>query len=298
MFRHHFLPAFDEFNFFCFPHSVGKYTCPADHNVTRDEGVKDFSLHYVVGGKGYIELNDNLYTMKAGDAFLHVPFQRMRYYTSEDDPWVVYWMQFNGSKLADFLLEKGFYETSIWFLNDADLLEQSFLDLMDEIERYDISRPSKMSALSYTILTEFTTRAIPFASRKGKAKIEMIIELLPNMQKNAHLPFVMKDWADQVGLTPNYFCNLFKKVTKTTPLAYITKCRIHSSKQLLLSHPHMPIHQIAEACGYPTASYFNKIFMEMEGVTPTEFRMKYSAVTGGIISNRGVEGYNIENAER
>ncbi|WP_370636255.1 AraC family transcriptional regulator [Cohnella sp. CFH 77786] len=43
------------------------------------------------------------------------------------------------------------------------------------------------------------------------------------MQKNSHLPFVLEEWANQAGLTPNYFCSLFKKVTKMTPLAYITK---------------------------------------------------------------------------
>ncbi|QGG57171.1 helix-turn-helix domain-containing protein [Paenibacillus sp. B01] len=67
----------------------------------------------------------------------------------------------------------------------------------------------------------------------------------------------------------------FKKGTRTTPLAYITKCRILKSKQMLLSHPARPIHQVALSSGYPTASYFNKVFMEMEGITPSDFRKKY-----------------------
>ena len=78
----YFLPQFDELNFFCFPHSVGRYTCPENHNVLRETGIRDFSLHFVVGGKGYLELNDTVYTINQGDAFLHVPSQRMRYYSS------------------------------------------------------------------------------------------------------------------------------------------------------------------------------------------------------------------------
>lgn len=276
MYCQYFLPSFDEFNFFCFPHSVGKYTHPVDHNVNRETGVKDFSLHFVVGGKGYIEMNDTVYTLKQGDVFLHVPSQRMRYYTSEDDHWDIYWMQFNGSKLTDFLLERGFHDSAIWFIKDIEPLEQSFLELLEEIERNNFSRPTKLSSLTYSVLAEFTSNAIPFSNRKGKDKIDRIIGLLPIMQKNSHLPFVMEEWADQAELTPNYFCSLFKKVTKVTPLAYIVKCRIQTSKQMLLSSPFMPINQIAMASGYPSASYFNKVFMEMEGITPSEFRKNYS----------------------
>jgi AraC-like DNA-binding protein len=274
--REYLLPPFDELNFFCFPHSVGKYTCPDNHNVRRETGVRDFSLHFVVGGKGYIELNDTVHTLKHGDVFLHVPFQRMRYYTSEDDRWDIYWMQFNGSKLTDFLLERGFHESSIWFMKDIEPLEQSFFDLLEEIERNNFSRPAKLSSLTYSVLAEFTSNAIPFSNRRRKEKIDRIIGLLPIMQKNAHLPFVMEEWADKAALTPNYFCSLFKKVTKMTPLAYITKCRILNSKQMLLSSPNMPINQIAMASGYPSASYFNKIFMMMEGITPSEFRKNHS----------------------
>jgi AraC-like DNA-binding protein len=283
--REYFLPPFDELNFFCFPHSVGHYISADNHNVRREAGVKDFSLHFVVGGKGYIELDDTVYTLKRGDAFLHVPFQRMRYYTLEDDRWDIYWMQFNGSKLADFLLERGFHETSIWFMKDLVLLEQSYLDLLDEIEKHNFSRPTRLSTLTYSVLAEFTSNAITFSNKKGKEKIDRIIGLLPIMQKNSHLPFVMEEWADQAELTPNYFCSLFKKVTKLTPLAYITKCRIQTSKQLLLGSP-LPINQVAMESGYPSASYFNKIFMQMEGITPSEFRRNHSYEMNANIKDR------------
>jgi AraC-like DNA-binding protein len=276
MFRHYFLPPFDELQFFCFPHSVGKYTRPDPHNVNREAGVKDFSLHFVIGGKGFIEIDGKTYTLKSGDAFVHVPYQRMRYYTSEDDPWVIYWIQFNGSKLAEFLLEKGIYETSIWTMQNNEALERAFVALLEEIEANDIANPALLSTLTYAILAQFTTSSIPFSSRRSISNVESIVQLLPAMQQEAHLPFLLSDWAEKAGLTPNYFCSLFKKVTKMTPLAYMTRYRIQMSKLLLLSDPLMPIHQVAQASGYPSASYFNKLFVEMEGITPGEFRKNYS----------------------
>jgi AraC-like DNA-binding protein len=280
MFRHYFLPSFDELSFFCFPHSVGKYTRPDKHTVTREAGVKDFSLHFVIGGKGYLELQDTVYTLKSGDIFLHTPYQKMRYYMSDDESWDVYWMQFNGSKLTDFLLERGFHESSIWFMKDNELLEQSFLALIEEVEEHNISRPAKLSALTYAVLIEFISNAIPFANRKGKGNIDRIIQLLPKMQSESHQPFEMEKWAAEADLTPNYFCSLFKKVTKMTPLAYITKCRVQNSKHMLLNDPATPIYQVALSCGYPNASYFNKVFLDMEGITPSEFRKNHSTDNG------------------
>jgi AraC-like DNA-binding protein len=272
MYRQYMLPAFDEYNFLCFPHSVGKNTNPLDHNVNRESGVRDFSLHFVIGGKGYLELNGTVYTLKQGDIFLHTPFQRMRYYTSEDDRWEIYWMQFNGSGLTNFMLERGFHETSLWYMNENEPLEQAWLELLDEVEVNNFLRPAKISALTYAVIVEFMRNAIPFTNKRGTLNVDRIIGLLPRMQENAHLPFILEEWADNAKLTPNYFCSLFKKVTKMTPLTYITKCRIQKSKQLLLGDPSIQIKEVAINSGYPSVSYFNKTFMEMEGMTPGEFR--------------------------
>lgn len=272
MYRSFFLPAFEELRFLCFPHSVGKFTKPLDHNVSREKGVKDFSLHFVTAGKGYLQLNGAIYALKQGDAFLHTPGQTMRYYTDSEDPWDIYWMQFNGYKLSEFLLERGFHESSLWTVQPDSMLEDSFLALIDEIQCHTFKRPSRISALTYAVLVEFASHALTYSNKRGWHHLDVITRILPLMQKNARLPYNLEEWADLTGLTPNYFCGLFKKVTRMTPLAYITKCRIQSSKEMLLGHPDKPIKEIAIDCGYPSVSYFNKTFLKMEGVTPTEFR--------------------------
>lgn len=271
----YYLPSFEEFNFFCFPHSVGKYDKPTDHNVNRPGGVKDYSLHFVKNGKGYIELDNNLSTLKQGDVFFHNPHQKMRYYTSESEPWEIYWMQFNGSGLSSFLLEHGFHKASLWYMKELTMLENAFIELINEMKSNHFFRPTKISALTYAILVEFVSNAVTFTNKRGTQNFDKIIKVLPMMQKDAHLPFDLEDWAEKVNLTPNYFCSLFKKVTRVTPIAYITKCRIQNSKQMLLENPDMAIKEVAINSGYPSVSYFNKIFMQMEGMTPTDFRITH-----------------------
>ncbi|WP_017688468.1 helix-turn-helix transcriptional regulator [Paenibacillus sp. PAMC 26794] len=270
--RSFYLPDLSEFHFFCFPHSVGNYTKPDQHHINRMEGVQDFSLHYIAEGSGYVELHHKKYELSKGNVFLHIPNDPMRYYQSEDDPWNIYWIQFYGNALSAFLLENGHYQSSVWTQSHASLIESSFEHLLDEIEQFNFLRPSRISALNYSVLIEFISHAIPLSAYRNLNNFEKITALLPEMQKKAHLPFELAIWSDKLGLTPHYFCSLFKKATKMTPVSYITKCRIQSSKQLLLSHPSMSIKEVSMQCGYPGNSYFNKKFMESEGKTPEEFR--------------------------
>ncbi|WP_020617914.1 helix-turn-helix transcriptional regulator [Paenibacillus daejeonensis] len=275
--REFYLPNFSEFRFSCFPHSAGNYNRPfkKGHNVTRLGGVRDYSLHYVAEGSGILELNGDTYQLRAGDAFWHVPHSPMRYYSSDDNPWNVYWMQMYGSTLPTFLSENGFHQSSIWTMNDSELLQLTFDELLDEIEAHNFLRPSRISALSYGVLIEFVSHAIPYSHYRSVNSSDKILALLPLMQKKAHLPFVLEAWAEQAGYTPNYFCSLFKKVTRMTPVSYMTKCRIQLSKHLLVQQPVIPIKEVAINSGYPGLSYFNKKFMASEGMTPGEFRNRH-----------------------
>ena len=273
--RAFYLPNFSEFRFFCFPHSAGNFVRPNGHNVNRPDGVKDYSLHYVASGSGFIELGGETYQLREGDVFWHIPYDSMRYYHSVEEPWNIYWMQLYGSTLPAFISENGFHQSGIWNIKDGSLLESNFINLLDEIEQNNFLRPSRISALTYSVLIEFLSSANPFSHYRGVDNVEKILALLPEMQRKAHLPFILEDWAEVAGYTPNYFCSLFKKVTRMTPVSYNTKCRIQLSKHLLVSHPIIPIKEVAERAGYPGISYFNKKFMESEGMTPGEFRSNH-----------------------
>ncbi|MBD2848115.1 AraC family transcriptional regulator [Paenibacillus sp. IB182496] len=275
--RSYYLPDFSEFRFFCFPHSVGNYRRPtrANHNVSRPDGVPGFSLHYVAQGRGFLELDGETHALRAGDMFWHAPEAPMRYYSADDDPWDVFWIQLYGSTLPSFVADNGFSQSGIWMMKDGTLLKHNFLDLLDEIEHRNFLRPARISALSYAILIEFLTHAVSTSHYRGVNNAETIMALLPIMQQKAHQPFVLEEWASSAGYSPNYFCSLFKKITRMTPVAYVTKCRIQLSKHLLLQRPLLPIKEVAISSGYPGLSYFNKKFMAAEGMTPGEFRNKH-----------------------
>ncbi|OPH48487.1 AraC family transcriptional regulator [Paenibacillus ferrarius] len=269
------LPKLQQSSYFIFPESVGWYYDLQTHTVYRPEGLcESFSIHFVLSGKGYVEIDGEQHVLQKGDAFLFFPFQEQKYYASKEDPWAVRFVHFYGSYLKEFLLEKGFFRV-LWSLKRMNELEEAFHELLLEAETMGILRSTNLSTLTYKILSEFMSYAAPLTGNRGGDSVDRILAILPSMQQKACEPFTLEEWAELTGVSTYYFCKLFRKAMSMTPLSFITLCRIQFAKQRLIEKEHLSIKEIANEAGYASASYFNQRFQEHEGMTPSEFRSLY-----------------------
>lgn len=73
------------------------------------------------------------------------------------------------------------------------------------------------------------------------------------------------------GMNKTYFCLFFKKHYGMSFTDYLNQKRLETASAMLLN-PDASIADVAVACGYPTVTYFNRIFRKYKGVTPSEFR--------------------------
>lgn len=79
------------------------------------------------------------------------------------------------------------------------------------------------------------------------------------------------DIADHVLLNSNYLCALFKKETGSTLISYLTDHRMNVARQLV-SETTLKYSEIAKQVGYRNPSYFNMIFKNYFGCTPSGYR--------------------------
>jgi two-component system response regulator YesN len=77
--------------------------------------------------------------------------------------------------------------------------------------------------------------------------------------------------AEQVYLSPNYLCGIFKQITGNTINQYITRIRIQAAKTLLEDNT-VKLSEIGNLVGYIEPSYFSKIFKRHTALTPKEYR--------------------------
>ena len=88
--------------------------------------------------------------------------------------------------------------------------------------------------------------------------------------------FTLKELADHVHLNANYLSVLFKENTGLTFSDYLTRQRLNLAKRLLIGTD-KKIYAVAEEAGFSSAKYFIKVFRDIEGVTPKDFRASRNA---------------------
>lgn len=79
----------------------------------------------------------------------------------------------------------------------------------------------------------------------------------------------------QVFVTPQYLSRLFRKFLGVSVYEYLTGYRINKAKELLLTHPHIKVQEIALSTGFTDTSHFISIFRKYTGTTPLDFRKIY-----------------------
>jgi AraC-like DNA-binding protein/ligand-binding sensor protein len=68
-----------------------------------------------------------------------------------------------------------------------------------------------------------------------------------------------------------YFCKQFSKLTGTTFTEYVSRMRVEKAKNLLLN-PNLRISEIAYEVGFQSLTHFNRVFKNVVGESPTEYR--------------------------
>lgn len=82
--------------------------------------------------------------------------------------------------------------------------------------------------------------------------------------------------AEQFYLHPNYLSRLFKEKTGDNFVGYLTKVRMDKVKELLINTDQKII-DICYMVGYNNSRYFNKVFKQHTGMTPSEYRQTHMA---------------------
>ncbi|BBH24547.1 hypothetical protein Back11_58920 [Paenibacillus baekrokdamisoli] len=77
--------------------------------------------------------------------------------------------------------------------------------------------------------------------------------------------------SEVVYLSPPYLSRLYKQLTGTNLLDYITEVRIVRAKHLLKSTS-LKIHEVAAEVGFDSAPYFTRLFKKVTNSTPLEYR--------------------------
>ncbi len=91
------------------------------------------------------------------------------------------------------------------------------------------------------------------------------------IEENLEQPIRSPDLIALTGLSTGHFFRTFKETFGQAPFAYIAKLRIERAQQMMLTTSHS-LCQIALDCGMCDQSHLTRLFRQLAGMTPGEWR--------------------------
>lgn len=101
---------------------------------------------------------------------------------------------------------------------------------------------------------------------------ELVQRIRTFIEQNYTTPISLESIASAFHFDSSYLTKIFKKYMGETPLKYIIDLRIERAKKLMESQPDLNIKDICTMVGYYDQHYFSRIFKNITGNTPSEYR--------------------------
>ncbi|MBA3441008.1 MAG: helix-turn-helix domain-containing protein [Pyrinomonadaceae bacterium] len=162
-------------------------------------------------------------------------------------------------------------------ITQDERLARSARDMTDELLAEEAGQGVILAALVEQVIVHLLRRYADIRhsseielSRAGLVdrRIRRAVELM-HAHLNQDLP--LEDLAAAAYLSPFHFARLFKKVTGTSPHAYLAALRMMRAERLL-AETDLSITEVGARVGYNSSSHFAKAFRQTTGLAPRAFR--------------------------
>ncbi|MDR1643186.1 MAG: response regulator [Clostridiales bacterium] len=92
------------------------------------------------------------------------------------------------------------------------------------------------------------------------------------VDSNCHIIESVETVAAAFGYNPSYLSRAFKQRTGKSIKGYIIGKRMERAKNMMDLNPELNIREVAEAMGYPEQQYFSRLFKNVCGISPSDYR--------------------------
>lgn len=171
--------------------------------------------------------------------------------------------------------------TYLWYLKEIIIaLEQAEhalksvgngrdFSLAESVNKYDLSKPEDVVNFIQYKFQELHNICQEPQENSYSQSIQKALEYI---QKNyGQEDLSTNTVAKQVNLSTSWLSTKFKEEVGIGISDYLTSVRIQRAKQLFDEGDYM-IYEVAEKVGFASSQYFSKIFKQMTGLTPNEYK--------------------------
>lgn len=228
-------------------------------------------IYYIKKGSFYFSLNGNSFEAEEGCLVLLPHSSVQTYHANRDDTAEKYWFHFTmlcGEKDLFEQMEVG--NVVKVKPEDDKMITSLFEDAIKCEHSNDLSVLYKGKAAILNLVSYYLDSTQSNASVIKSTS--SFLKLTEYIEKNIDKKLGIEEMADIMHLSPNYFIRLFRSQFGITPMKYLTDQRLKLASKLLIDRNYS-IKEIAIKTGFSTVYYFDRIFKQHTGFTPSQYRM-------------------------
>lgn len=228
----------------------------------------NYSLTFVLKGRGVYQVNDKRYTIEAGMGFLIEKGSSVSYKADEEEPWEYIFVIFKGLECRAILGDIGVSAVSpVFCFGDDEKLRES-------LEKMLLSARAGLSS-AYAVTAHFlmALSCLASGSRSPDNRERYIEEAIVFIENNASCSLSVEEIAEHLHIDRSYLYRLFMEAYGVSPKRYLLDYRL-SLAAALLRDPQCHIEEVAEKAGFFDRAHFTHAFTEKYGLPPGKWRQK------------------------
>lgn len=244
--------------------------------VIQNDTYFSYLFFIVTDGLGKLEYEDSTTILSVGDcAFLDC--RKPYSYCAYNERLTIEYVNFYGSNMAgiyDKYLEQGGVFT---FRAHGP---KAYIRNMKQIWEIASSDSSTRDMEIYEKLTALLTLLMGVGenteSRPRKtSKKQNLQNVKDYLDQNYQEKITLDNLSEKFFINKFYLTRLFKEQFGISINNYLIQVRVTHAK-LLLRLSDMSIEKVGQECGISDANYFSRVFKKLEGISPGEYRKKWS----------------------
>lgn len=252
---------------------IGRLKAQKAHTSKR-QNLSSFLFFYVKSGSGFLDYQGKEYTISQGDC-VFINCQNPYSHSTSENLWSLEWIHFNGNVVLPIYLkyiERG--GQPIFHPENPENIESIFDSINSVAHSTDYIRDIRInealsSLLTFVMSFSWNPDAVP--ANNNSKNLFLLREYLDSHYQDK---ITLDDLADRFLVNKYTLSRGFKEQFGTSIINYLLFVRITHAKQLLRFTSYS-VENVGNQCGITPLYYFSRIFKQIEGISPMEYRSQW-----------------------
>lgn len=243
-------------------------------HISKRQNLMSYLFFYLTDGSGILNYDGKEYTLNQGDC-VFINCQTPYFHQSSEDLWSLNWIHFYGPTIHSIYLkyiERG--GQPIFHPADLAAFTSLWQDLYHIASSSAVLKDMKINEYLFSLLTLVMEQSWNPEAKLLSFKQHSLIDVKEYIDTHYAKKITLDRLSEMFSINKFYLERIFKEQFGVSIINYLTNIRITHAKRLL-RFTSKSVEQIGLECGITPLYYFSRMFKQTEGISPSEYRMKW-----------------------